>query len=114
MNFFFPAMMGGMRTKFTLPLFLCLLTALPLSAQDNPTRGKILYEKKCTTCHGAEAMGIKSQEAPRLRGQYDWYLVSSLKKFVSGERKNPKMLPYLKGLTEQDFEDIAAYLSALK
>ena len=66
--------------------------------------GETLYQSKCITCHGKMGQGIKSQQAPRLRGQFDWYILSSLQKFVNNERKNPKMRPYLKGLTEEDFK----------
>lgn len=94
---------------------LIALCPMVLLAQGtDPQAGEALYRSKCITCHGPDALGIKSQEGPRLRGQYDWYLLSSLKKFVQGERSNPKMMPYLQGLSEQDFKNIASYLSQLK
>lgn len=97
-------------------LLISVITSLVFSvmgfAQD-AAKGETLYQAKCITCHGEDALGKKSEKAPRLRGQYDWYIVSSLKKFESGERKNDVMMPFLKGLTESDYEDLAAYLSAL-
>ena len=85
-----------------------------LAFGQNQQGGKALYLKKCASCHGDQAQGLKAEAAPSLRGQFDWYIISSIEKFLSGERKNPKMLPYLKGLTPQDFKDIAAYLSKLE
>ena len=96
--------------SFSLSFLLIFSEALAQSAQE----GEALYKSKCVTCHGAQGEGVKGEGAPRLRGQYDWYIVSSLEKFVSGERKNPKMAPYLKGLSREDFQSIAAYLSNLK
>lgn len=93
-------------------LSFCLLSSISLFAQS-AEKGKALYEQKCITCHGENAEGKKEEEAPRLAGQYDWYIISSLKNFVSGERKNPKMMPFLQGLTEADYKDLAAYLSEL-
>ncbi len=93
---------------------LILLVISQFSFAQDINRGEEIFQKKCISCHGKNAQGIKSQKAPRLAGQYDWYTISSLKKFVSGERKNAVMLPYIKGLTEQDFKDIAAYLEGLK
>ena len=90
---------------------ICSLLALAARAKSP---GESLYQLRCMTCHGEQAQGQKAEGAPRLRGQFDWYIVSSLKKFVSGERKSPKKQPSLRGLTEQDFKQLAAYLSGLK
>lgn len=79
-------------------------------------RGHQVYFKKgkCATCHGKNGEGKKSQKAPRLAKQYDWYVVKQLKDMKSGVRYNAKMNPYLKNLNEQDFEDVAHYLSKLQ
>lgn len=69
---------------------------------------------KCTTCHGKKAEGMKSQKAPRLAGQHAWYLKEQLVNFKSGARVNENMVPYLKNLTEKDFEAVSHYLSQLK
>jgi cytochrome c553 len=83
------------------------------SFSQDAAKGQKLY-KKCIACHGKMGEGKKSQKAPRLAGQYDWYIVSSLKAFKSKVRKNPKMLPFIKRLSPQDFKDLAAYISGLK
>jgi cytochrome c553 len=40
----------------------------------------------CLACHGEKAQGKQDVNAPPLVGQYDWYLVSQLKKFKGGIR----------------------------
>ena len=81
-------------------------------SQDS-SKGEKLF-KACISCHGAQGLGDSSQEAPRISGQYDWYIYNSLVKFKKGERKNPKMMPYIKNLSDQDFKDLAAYVSGMK
>ncbi len=76
------------------------------------SNGKSLYGK-CVLCHGADGLGKKSQNAPRLAGQFDWYIYSSLVQFKNGERTNAVMLPYIKNLKDSDFKDLAAYISTL-
>ena len=49
----------------------------------------------------------------RISGQFDWYIVSQVKNFLSGSRKNPKMMPYIKGLSDKDLNDLGAYISKL-
>jgi cytochrome c553 len=51
-----------------------------------------------------------------LAGQFDWYLVSQLKAIRDKVRVNKntnKMYPFVKKLSDQDFADIAAYVSSL-
>ncbi|WP_419168428.1 c-type cytochrome [Halobacteriovorax sp.] len=74
--------------------------------------GKTLYNR-CVSCHGENGEGKKSMKAPRIAGQYDWYIYSSLVQFKTGERKNPDMLPFIKNLKDSDFKDLAAYISTL-
>jgi cytochrome c oxidase subunit II len=49
------------------------------------TAGKALYAV-CAACHGAEAEGNPSLNAPKLSGQGDWYLQRQLKYFKEGAR----------------------------
>ena len=48
-------------------------------------RGAELYTT-CGFCHGAEAQGIWSTNAPRLAGMSDWYLARQLENFQQGIR----------------------------
>lgn len=83
-------------------------------------KGKILYAN-CGACHGMDGKGLWSQNAPRLAGVNDWYLVRQLQNFKQGIRGGQPgdghgkqmilmsvMLP-----TEQDMNDVVAYINTL-
>ncbi len=96
--------------KFFL-LVMCLLSFSAMGA--NPKNGEQLY-KKCASCHGGNGQGNKSQEAPRIAGQHDWYIVSTVMDMQSGKRPNPKMIPFIKNLSKGEIEDLASYIATLK
>lgn len=79
---------------------------------QNAANGKSLYNR-CVACHGQNGEGNKAMNAPRIAGQFDWYIYSSLQQFQKGERKNPDMLPFIKNMKDSDFQDLAAYISTL-
>lgn len=94
----------------TLTFIALLLTANTYAA--DATKGETLY-KACISCHGPAGEGNEAMKAPRLSGQHDWYIVTQLKAFKALERKNPTMLPFIKNLSEKDYEDLAAYISKM-
>lgn len=75
----------------------------------------------CTACHGPDGKGNEALKAPPLAGQYDWYLVSQLKKFKAGIRgTNPKdvtggqMRPMSMTLAdEQAMKNVVAHIATL-
>ncbi len=75
-------------------------------------RGAKLY-KRCILCHGPRGRGKRSQKAPAIGGQYDWYVESVILAMQNGERINKLMNPYIKRLSAQDVADLAAYISKL-
>lgn len=79
---------------------------------DGLKRGHELYSK-CIVCHGQLGEGKKSQNAPKIGGQYDWYVTAQLKKMKSKERNNAVMNPYISKLSDQDFSDLGEYISKL-
>lgn len=84
-------------------------------AAGDAAKGEVLY-KKCMACHGKDGMGLKSQKAPMLAGQFDWYIETQVTAIRDGARANnntKKMLPFVKNLTTQDIKDLSAYISAL-
>ncbi len=87
------------------------LTHSALFAKGNVAEGK----KKavtCVACHGAK--GISNNPIwPNLAGQQEQYLIKQLKDFKSGKRKEPTMLPFIQGLTDQDINNLSAYFSSL-
>jgi len=84
-----------------------------LSAGD-AAKGKELYSA-CIQCHGENGRGNVEEKAPMIAGQHDWYIVSSIKAFKEGtDRQNEKMLPYINKLSDQDIDDLGAYISQMK
>lgn len=75
-------------------------------------RGSELY-KKCIVCHGKAGQGKKSQNAPAIGGQFDWYVETQLTNMQNGTRVNAVMDPYIKKLSAEDIQDLAAYISKL-
>lgn len=67
----------------------------------------------CVACHGSDGIS-QIPMYPNLAGQKEQYLVSSLKAFRDGTRKNPVMSPMAAGLTDEDIANLAAYYSSLK
>jgi cytochrome c553 len=69
--------------------------------------GKALANN-CTACHGAT--GIATNPAwPHLAGQKAGYLVNVLKAFRGGLRKDPMMAAVVRGLSDADIDNLAAY-----
>ncbi len=97
--------------KFGL-LVLVLLATSSTFAQD-AKKGEELY-KQCIACHGIKGEGDVGQKAPRLSGQYAWYIEKQLTDMKGQKiRKNDVMMPFLSKLSPQDMKDLAAYISAL-
>ncbi len=68
---------------------------------------------KCQVCHGKDGLA-KLPEAPNIAGQKEAYLVKALKSFKAGERKNQQMTIVIKGLSDEDIANVAAYYSSIK
>lgn len=86
----------------------------PLVVLDTPQleSGHSLYGK-CIVCHGKAGEGKKSQNAPAIGGQFDWYIEKQVLAMQSGERPNQVMMPYIRALSAQDIKDLAAYITKL-
>jgi cytochrome c553 len=92
-------------------------TALSLSwtlgahAAGDPVQG----EKKFYTCYGCHGLedyrnAYPDYTVPRLRHQDAAYIVAALQEYRSGERPHATMHAQAASLSDQDMEDIAAYL----
>ncbi len=66
---------------------------------------------KCVVCHGQSGEGKAAQKAPRIAGQFDWYVEKQLSDMKSGARINDLMTSIVKGLSEQDIKDVSSYVS---
>ncbi|MGV6852593.1 MAG: c-type cytochrome [bacterium] len=67
----------------------------------------------CAGCHGANGKSAVPIY-PNLAGQHAQYIVTQLKAFKAGERKNPIMAPMAAPLTDADMENLAAYFESQK
>jgi cytochrome c553 len=67
----------------------------------------------CTMCHEAGLAG--QNEVPRLAGQQYAYIVKALESFRDGHRTNDAgaMLAVVRGVSDQDIEALAQYVSGL-
>ena len=99
-------------TKY-LSYFLVFLSLFSSSSHSADIKAGEELAKKCTACHGAKGVSNNSQW-PSLAGQQPAYLSAQLKAFKNGSRKNPLMKNMVSNLSEQDFNNLAAYFSSLK
>lgn len=64
----------------------------------------------CITCHGPKGQSAVGTW-PKLSAQHPAYTAKQLKNFKEGARANPVMMGMAATLTEQDMQNIAAYLA---
>ena len=101
-------------------LALGIMTAENASAAGDPAKGKAAYAV-CSACHGANGMGNKALNAPRMAGQEPWYLERQLKNYKGGIRGADPKDPYgmqmrpmaLTLANDQAVSDMAAYVSSI-
>ena len=68
---------------------------------------------RCAACHGAD--GVSGNSAwPSLAGLQETYLVTALKAYRSGVRQDPMMAGLVKGLSDAEIGQLAAYYAGLK
>ena len=87
----------------------------------NVEKGKKLYEP-CAACHGADGSGNEALKGPPLKVANDWYLVSQIDKFKTGQRgadPNDTQGALMRAATgaftdEQTVKDIVAYIGTLQ
>ena len=98
------------------------LTAIAASAawaQTAPSaEAQRLYTRSlaatCAHCHGTDGRAVQGEALVRLAGQPRDYLLTQLMAFRTGDRKATLMHQITKGYSEQQLEQLAAYVAALK
>ncbi len=78
--------------------------------------GKTRFES-CSHCHGANGWGAYSGAYPQIAGQHASVVIKQLIDISSGQRENPDMLEFARGLSAQGpqaMTDVAAYIESLK
>lgn len=90
---------------------LVVLASHSAHAAGNPTAGKEKFQA-CAECHGPTSQTNTTPQSPvpKLGGQHAQYIVSSLEAYISGDRQNAVMQDSAGQLSDQDKEDIAAYV----
>lgn len=70
----------------------------------------------CVGCHGIETSGnaYPSYHVPRIGGQHPNYVASSLKAYQDKQRQHPSMLGNAASMSDQDMQDIAAYVGKFR
>jgi len=74
----------------------------------------LIQQHRCNFCHKQDFSG--EENAPRLAGQREDYLVKRLREYKNNSRRayDAAMADVLHPLTDADFQDLAHYLSRLK
>lgn len=75
-------------------------------------RGKTLGYT-CLGCHGIETYKnvYPTYSVPKLRGQHAEYIVAALKEYRDSQRGHATMHAHASTLSDQDMQDIAAYMA---
>ena len=92
--------------------------AVPGKPKVDPAAGEALYSNgdasrgvtACITCHGPKGQSAVGTW-PKLSAQHAAYTAKQLKNFKEGTRANPVMMGMAATLTEQDMQNIAAFLA---
>jgi cytochrome c553 len=92
--------------------------AVPGKPKADPAIGETLYSSgdasrgvpACLTCHGPKGQSA-TPAWPKLAGQHAAYITKQLKNYKDGTRANAVMQGMSAALTEQDMNNISAYLA---
>lgn len=89
--------------------------AAPAQAQStgNPDRGRQVFEDSCAMCHGQDASGMMGMH-PSLRGAVERLTIEGVEVTIrNGRGTNPPMPAFGDRLSEEEIEDVVAYLDTL-
>lgn len=104
---------ASFRMAITALLLAVGLSALPAMAAGDVGRGESLG-RTCLACHAVEADSNAEPviRVPRLGGQKAAYLVAALKSYRDGKRADPTMSALTLNMSDQDMQDVVAYLAS--
>lgn len=103
--------------QFVLLLAACIFGVSAMAQTPNkgdPKAGRSLVYT-CGGCHGVTGYknAYPSYHVPRIAGQNYQYIIDALHEYKAGQRSHPTMRAQAESLSEQDIENIAAYLSSI-
>lgn len=85
----------------------------PGPVRGNPAAGAEKAEQGgCAGCHGADGSEATAPNFPKLAGQYEDYLIKTLKEYRSGERQQAIMNGIAGELSDRDIADMAAFYAS--
>ena len=89
--------------------------AAPAAGPGDIARGRTLTYT-CRGCHGLTGYknAYPTYHVPKIGGQSQTYLRNALNEYRNGNRQHPTMQAQAESFSEQDINDIVAYLSSLK
>lgn len=81
----------------------------------NLARGKELYQRDCTKCHGENGAGNAEKFYPVLAGQHYKYLLRQITDIAEGRRRNanPDMVKVVKEFPPEDLDAVVDYMSRI-
>ncbi len=101
-----------------------LVAGASFAAEGNAEKGKEIFNNgkgaaaPCMSCHGDKGQGSDDMGAPRLAGQGAAYIIKQLADFANDKRTptgvGAVMPGFAKELSEQDRQDVAAYVHSLQ
>lgn len=96
-------------------IFSCAVFVPVVDAAGDSEAGKKKFYT-CEGCHGVVGYtnAYPTYNVPRLGGQHADYVVAALKSYQDGQRKHPSMQGNAISLSEQDMQDIAAYVAKFR
>jgi cytochrome c553 len=101
------------RLLINLTATLAALILAPMAFADGDAeRGKMLADT-CNGCHAVDSYNnvYPTYHVPKVGGQNAGYLVSALTLYRDGQRQHPTMAAQAGSLSDQDIEDISAYMA---
>jgi cytochrome c553 len=77
--------------------------------------GKMLYDRDCVKCHGANGEGDSEKFFPVLAGQHYKYMLRQIGDIAEGRRRNanPDMVEIVKGYTPEQQSAVVDHMSRL-
>ena len=98
----------------SLTLVGCMDTKEPArkAASGDANAGKVLAEKNCKGCHGADGKGA-APGIPHLAAQKEGYLVAALTAYKEGRRTHAALKDMAKQMSDADMRNIAAFYAKL-
>jgi cytochrome c553 len=79
---------------------------VPAGAQDIDAQ-----VQSCAACHGQNGVPADPKTTPIIWGQTEYYIVTQLRSYKAGDRKNPVMEAIAKSIKIEDMRPIARYFA---